>query len=62
MALILGVFLSVYMTQLLHKLYWRPVGFQVQFMMLIITFKATYAIEPGYLRDCPQGFCLPYIL
>lgn len=37
-------------TQLLHKLHWLPDCFWIQFMMLVVTFKALYGMDPGYLR------------
>lgn len=37
-------------TLLLHKLHWLPVSFQMQFKVLVITFKlSSYGMEPCYL-------------
>lgn len=42
----------IHIMLLLHKLHWLPISFQMQFKMLIITFKALYETRPGYLQHC----------
>lgn len=42
---------TVYITLLLHKLYWLPVCFHVQFKVLILTIKTLHGIGLGYLRS-----------
>lgn len=61
----------VHVSLLLYELHWLPVGFQVQFKMLVVTDKVIYGIGPGYERDhvfpivstypgtCGQSGCPP---
>lgn len=37
---------------MLYQLHWLLFGSQGQFQMLVLIFKATEALEPGYLKDC----------
>lgn len=41
-----------HLTSLLCELHWLVMGFQVQFKMLAVTFKALHDLGLGYLRDC----------
>lgn len=41
-----------HMTSLIHKLHRLPVCFQMQFKMLVMTFKAINGISPGYVINC----------
>lgn len=40
-----------HVSSLLCALYWFPVGFWVQFNVILVTYKAWYCIGPEYLRD-----------
>lgn len=48
---VLGTPQHVYITLLLGELYWPPTGFQIQFMIMAITFKALDSMKPD-LWDC----------
>lgn len=39
-------------TLVLCEFHWLPVGFWVQFKVLIVTFKTLQGMEPDYLHDC----------
>ena len=40
-----------HITPVLHQLHWLPVSFRINFIILLLTFKAVHELAPSYLND-----------